>query len=591
MSHFKRIRWLLFFLVVISLILASCAQPAAPPTEEPAAEEPAAEEPMEEEPVAEEPMEEEPAAEEPAEEEPVAPPEDRKVARFIFTQEFDTLNPAYTNMWFSLITQQLWNCWAWTFDDQNQLVPDLVAEIPSAENGGISEDGKTITLTLRDDIVWSDGTPITADDFIFTYEMYINPSNTVAQVSPYDQIESMEAPDPQTVVMNFSEPYAPWAGSLWKGILPAHVLKPVFEAEGTLDTADWSREPTVGCGPFVFDEWESGSFSRFVANENYWLGKPNIDEIFIRFVPDDASQIAALIAGDGDLGTFFAYSDMPALEEAGVILYKVPSGYNEGWFLNLGEKGHPALKDQKVRQALAYGFDRFSLNRDLNYDKTVPAITYWDNMGYNDPSLTEPYPFDPAMANQLLDEAGWVDTNGDGVRDKDGVELALRYGTTTREVRMDTQAVAQQQLAEVGVQLDLLNFESDLFFSGYGEGGPCASGELDICEYSTNPNFPDPDAMDWLCSEIPTDESPAGTNWSSLCDEELDGLFLLQATQVDPAERQQTFHQITKLIFDQAYWIGIWQDPDWFATSDKLSGVKFSGATPFYNVMEWEMVE
>jgi peptide/nickel transport system substrate-binding protein len=596
MSQIKRFRFLLFILVVVSLVLVSCAQPAAPQPEEPAAEESAAEEPMEEEPAAEEPMEEEPmeeepAAEEPAEEEPVAPPEERKVTTFIFTQEFDTLNPAYTNMWFSQITQQLWNCWAWNFDDQNQTVPNLVAEIPSTQNGGISEDGKTITLTLRDDIVWSDGTPITADDFIFTYEMYINPANTVAQVSPYDRIETMEAPDPQTVVMNFSEPYAPWAGSLWKGILPAHILKPVFEADGTLDTADWNREPTVGCGPFVFDEWESGSFTRLVANDNYWLGKPNIDEIFIRFVPDDASQIAALLAGDGDLGTFFAYSDMPALEEAGVILYKVPSGYNEGWFMNLGENGHPALKDQKVRQALAYGFDRFSLNRDLNYDKTVPAITDWDNMGFNDPSLTEPYPFDPAMANQLLDEAGWVDTNGDGVRDKDGVELALRYGTTTREVRMDTQAVAQQQLAEVGVQLDLLNFESDIFFSGYGEGGPCASGELDICEYSTNPNFPDPDAQDWLCSEVPSDESPAGTNWSALCDEELDALFNLQATQVDPAERQQTFYEITKLIFDQAYWIGIWQDPDWFATSSRITGVKFSGATPFYNIMEWEMIE
>ncbi|MFN2175118.1 MAG: ABC transporter substrate-binding protein [Anaerolineales bacterium] len=591
MSQIKRFRFLLFILVVVSLVLVSCAQPAAPPPEEPAAEEPAAEEPMEEEPVAEEPMEEEPAAEEPAEEEPVAPAEERKVATFIFTQEFDTLNPLYTSMWFSTITNQLWSCYGWVFDDQNNPVPDVVAEIPSVDNGGISEDGTTITLTLRDEAVWSDGTPITSEDFAFTYEMVVDPANTVAAVSPYDRIESIETPDDKTVVMNFSEPFSAWAGTLWRGIFPAHILKPVYEAEGTLDAAEWNREPTVGCGPYVFEEWESGSFARFVASDNYWLGKPNIDEVFIRFVPDDASQVAALLAGDGDLGTFFAYSDMPALEEAGINLQQAFSGYNEGWFFNMGEKGHPALQDQKVRQALIYGFDRFSLNEDLLLGKTVPAMTDWDNMGYNDPSITEPYPYDPAVANQLLDEAGWVDTNGDGVRDKDGVELVLKYGTTTREVRMDTQAVAQQQLAEIGVQLDLLNFESDIFFSGYGEGGPCAGGELDICQYSSNPNFPDPDTQDWLCSEVPSDESPGGTNWSWLCDEDLDALFQLQATQVDFAERQQTFYDITKWIFDQAYWAGIWQDPDWFGTSSRLTGVKLSGSTPFYNIMEWDIVE
>ncbi len=145
-------RYLLFVLVVASLILASCAQPAAPTAEEPAAEEPAAEEPAAEEPAAEEPAVEEPAVEEPAEEEPVVPPGEQKVATFIWTQEFDTLNPYWTNMWFSQITHQFWNCYGWVFDDQNQPIPDLVTEIPSVDNGGISEDGKTITLALA--MIW-----------------------------------------------------------------------------------------------------------------------------------------------------------------------------------------------------------------------------------------------------------------------------------------------------------------------------------------------------------------------------------------------------------------------------------------------------
>jgi len=512
-----------------------------------------------------------------------------KTATFIWTQEPDVLNPLYTNMWFSSITQQIWSCWAWDFDDQNNPHPVLVKEMPSEENGGISPDGRVITLKLRDDIVWSDGKPITSEDFAFTYEMTMSPKNTVASTFPYDKLEKVEAPDPKTVVMTFKEPFAAWQATLWHGLLPAHVLRPVFEKEGTIDNAEWNRAPTVGCGPFVFKEWESGSFIRFVANKKYWLGRPKIDEIFIRIVPDDASQVAALKAGDADLGTFIAYSDIPTLEQAGVQMVKVFSGYNEGWYFYLHpEKGHPALKDVKVRQAIALAFDRFSVCKDLLLGLTKPPATYWANTPWQDPTL-EPWPYDPERAKQLLDEAGWKDTNGDGVRDKDGVELVLTLGTTTREIRRDVQAVAQQQLAQVGIKLELANADSDIFFGSYGEGGPCATGQYDIFEYSTVTNYPDPETADWLCSEIPSDENPSGVNWQAVCDEELDGLFKLQATQVDPAERQQTFHKITRLIYEKVYWLGVWEDPDIWAVGPRLKNVRLSGATPFFNIVEWDL--
>jgi len=550
---------------VILALLASCKPAATPTTPPPAAPTTAPTAPP-----------------------PTQPPA-RKVATFIWTQEFDVLNPLYTNMWFSSITQQIWNCWAWDFDDQNNPHPVLVKEMPSTENGGISPDGRVITLKLRDDIVWSDGTPITSEDFVFTYEMTMSPKNTVASTFPYDKLEKVEAPDPKTVVMTFKEPFAAWQATLWHGLLPAHVLRPVFEKEGTIDTAEWNRAPTVGCGPFVFKEWESGSFARFVANDNYWLGRPKIDEIFIRFVPDDASQVAALKAGDGDLGTFIAYSDIPTLEQAGVQMVKVFSGYNEGWYFYLHpEKGHPALKDVKVRQAIALAFDRFSVCKDLLLGLTKPPATYWANTPWQDPTL-EPWPYDPERAKQLLDEAGWKDTNGDGVRDKDGVELVLTLGTTTREIRRDVQAVAQQQLAQVGIKLELANADSDIFFGSYGEGGPCATGQYDIFEYSTVTNYPDPETADWLCKEIPSDENPAGVNWQAVCDEELDGLFKLQATQVDPAERMKTFHQITRLIYEKVYWLGVWEDPDIWAVGPRLKNVRLSGATPFFNIVEWDL--
>ena len=218
------------------------------------------------------------------------------------------------------------------------------------------------------------------------------------------------------------------------------------------------------------------------------------------------------------------------------------------------------------------------------------AASLYDNTPWVDPSIA-PYPYDPEKAKQLLDEAGWIDSNGDGTRDKDGVELVLKYGTTNREVRQDTQAVAQQDLAQVGIKLDLQSFDSDIFFATYGENGPSANFSLDIIEYSDAPDFPDPNDTVWLCSEIPSDENPAGQNTSGMCDEELDALFQKQATQVDFNERQKTVFEISKRIFDQAYWIGVWQDPDLFGFSDRMQNIKISGATPFYNVFEWDLTQ
>jgi peptide/nickel transport system substrate-binding protein len=515
-----------------------------------------------------------------------APTADKKVATFIFTQEFDNLNPLYTNQWFTTITYQLWSCYAWNYDDQNTPTPVLVKEMPSTENGGISADGKTLTLKLRDDIVWSDGTPITADDFVFTYDMIINPSNTVASQSPYDKMESVTAADPHTVVIVFKEVFAPWAATLWKGILPKHILQSVFEKDGNLNSADYNRNPTVGCGPFNFVKWEAGSYADFVANDKYWLGRPKLDEIFIRFVPDDASQIAALKSGEGDLGTFIAYPDIQPLKDAGMQVFKAFSGYNEGIYINLGPKGHPALKDQGVRQAIAYATDREAIVNDLLLGQTGVAATYWDNTPFVDPTI-KPYPYDLAKANELLDAAGWKDSNGNGTRDKDGVELVLKYGTTTREIRKEIQAVFQQQLLAVGIGTELSNAEN--FFDGYADGGPAATGALDIFEYSTQAEYPDPHTSEWGCNQIPTDAAPDGTNWQAVCDKDLDALFAKESVQVDVAAREQTFHEITRMIFDKAYWIGIYWDPDIWAINSRLVNVKISGATPFYNIMDWDI--
>ncbi len=512
-----------------------------------------------------------------------------QVATFIFPEDYDTFNPLLTRMWVSTISHQLWNCWAWDFDEVNNPRPVLVQEIPSAENGGISADGTVITMKLRPDIVWSDGEPITAADFVFTYQMAVSPNNVVASRYPYSAISGVEAPDPNTVLVRFQKPFAAWLSTLWHGLLPAHVLRPVFESVGNLNNADWNRAPSVGCGPFVYSNREVGSFTRFIANDRYWLGRPQIDEVIVRIMPDENMSAAALKAGNGDLAALVPFSAVPDLTSGGIDVRSVPSGYHEVWYFYLSpENGHPALQDVRVRRAIALALDRQTIVRDLLLGQTEPAITYWDETPFSLPGL-QPWPYDPALANQLLDEAGWVDTNGNGVRDRNGMELILAHGTTTRELRQQAQAVFAEQLAQVGIQLDLFNFDLNYLLAGYSQGGAAASGQLDIFEFAAQTAYPDPDTSEWLCSEIPSLDNPNGLNWTRVCDSELDGLFQRQLEQIDFAQRQASFHEISRIIYEQVYMLGIWRDPDLWGLNPRLQNVRLSGVTPFFNVVEWDL--
>jgi hypothetical protein len=177
-------------------------------------------------------------------------------------------------------------------------------------------------------------------------------------------------------------------------------------------------------------------------------------------------------------------------------------------------------------------------------------------------------------------QAGWVDSNGAARA------TGRRAGPEVRHHHPDPGPQASRTLAAVGVAPSCSTTNQTT--AGYAEGGPCATGELDMFEYSTVFQFPDPNVDEWYCDQIPTDETPDGTNWQAVCDEELEGLFKLQATQVDPAERQKTFHQITRHIFDNVYFLGLWQDPDIWAVGSRLQNVKMSGATSLYNIMEWD---
>jgi len=517
--------------------------------------------------------------------------QDRKAVTIAWGQELDTLNPMYSTMSFVEYTLDIYLSRAWVFNDELQPTPLLVTEMPSKDNGGINEDGTVITLNLRDDAVWSDGDALDSADFVFTYEMIMADSNTPISRFPYeDYVTSVEAPDATTVVVTFNGPYAAWQTTIFEFILPEHILRPVFEAEGTLDNAEWNRAPSVTSGPFVFDQWEVGSFIRFVRNENYFNGGPNLDIVVVEFIPDSVSYVLALANEDADIGTFFDYPDIEDIEESGANQVLVlPSGYNEAWFFNVNpETAHPAMLDINVRKALAMGFDRFAITEDLLLGRTYPADSFWENTPYDNEAVNAPE-FNPEMAAQLLDEAGWVDSNGDGTRDKDGEELVLRYITNERQIRMDVQVIAQQQLGEIGVGLELINHPADVYFNGYEAGGPQPTGQYDIAELSANPNFPDPESSRFLCSEIVGDENPSGGNWQGYCNEELDELFGQQAVEVDPQRRIEIFHQIDEVLMNDYVWVSVWHDPDLWSFNTRIQNIKLNAVNPTWNINEWDV--
>jgi peptide/nickel transport system substrate-binding protein len=521
-----------------------------------------------------------------------ATPSGPQVATIAFVQEFDTLNPLYAQALSAIYAQPLWNCRAWNFDDQNSPVPVVVKEIPTRQNGGVSEDGKTITLKLRDDAAWTDGTPITADDFVFTYQMTVNPANNALITTPYDQVESITAPDAHTVVINFKAPYGAWLTTLYRYLLPAHVLKPVFDSQGSLANAEWNRAPTVGCGPFVFKSWEAGKEARFSANEKYWLGKPKLTEIVTGFLGSDDAKSAALKAGQADLATFLVNTAayLKDLRQAGMQTLPVNSGYIEGWYFMLDPtNGQPALQDVKVRQAIAYALDRDGMRNTIKGGAPELAASLWDNTPYVDPSL-KPYPYDPEKAKQLLEEAGWVDTNSDGIREKGGVDLVVSQVVLQNEDRLAVQQVVKDQLAAVGIKIDPSNVDSASFFLAYDSAGPIATGQYDIFEYAprTN-NFPDPGTYDFMCDHIPSAQNPQGENWSFLCDKELDALLQQGAKEIDFEKRQQIYQKASKLIYDKAYFLAFWTDPDFWMAGPQLKNVRLSGVTPFFNAAEWQV--
>ncbi len=334
----------------------------------------------------------------------------------------------------------------------------------------VSDDGLVYTFALKDGFNWNDGTPVTAADFVYTYSA-IN-SDLVESPRKYvwDSIESIAAPDAKTVVVTYNNLRCDALYDLGNPLMPAHIFAADFS---DIQESPENFAPTVGSGPFNFQSWQRDDNLIVVRNENYYLGAPNMDGMIYRVVPDAGTRLAMLQSKESDIlrvqpNQIATVDQNPDLtrytwEDDGYTYIGLnlgnPANPQNGRDENgevIAQDPHPILGDKAVRQAIATALDYDSIINDIflgqgfrQSSNVMPAVSW----AYDD--TLAPYNFDVDAANALLDAAGWVDSNGDGVREKDGVDLSLSLITNAgNTTRVDLGTYVQDALSNIGIQVD-----------------------------------------------------------------------------------------------------------------------------------------
>ena len=461
------------------------------------------------------------------------------------------------------------------YNENGELTPWLAESIPTVENGGVSEDLKTITWKIKPGIKWSDGTPFTSADPVFTANYCMDPNGGCAQLSKFDGIESVEAPDDMTVVITFADPtpfpYGPFVG----------VESPIIQAA---QFADCVGEKAPGCteqnfnpigtGPFTVTDFRPNDVITFAANDNYRdPAKPAFAKVTFKGGGDAAAAGRAVM----ETGEFDYAWNLQLAPDVIAQMQKGGKGQPIAGFGPLVERimlnqtnpdpslsaeersvirPHPSLGDPAVYQALSLAIDR-PLLVEVGYGDAgkvtcnlIPA-----------PEAINSDTFDCSKqdidgANKLLEDAGWV-KGADGVRAKDGVRLSYTYQTSTNAVRQDFQALVKQWWSEIGVEAELRNLSASVFF-----GGDPASPDTfqkfyaDVEMYANTFPGTDPQSYlgNYLCDKAPSPKTQwQGENISRYCSEEYDAMHAELSKTADAAERASTAKAMNdKLVTDGA---------------------------------------
>ena len=458
------------------------------------------------------------------------------------------------------------------FNETGVVIPRLVTEVPSLDNGGISEDLKTITWHITPGILWSDGTPLTAADAVFTYEYCTHPEGGCAQEARYEGIEMVEAVDDLTVKITYKEP-RPNPFTAFTGATSPILQKAQFAnclGAAASSCTDQNFMP-IGTGPFQVTEFKTNDVIQMVANPNYRdPAKPAFSNLTLKGGGDAAAAGRSVLeTGEFDYAwnLQLAPDVLAGMEAAGKGKLVVGFGtLVERIEMNMtdpspelaeGERStakhaHPFLSDIRVRTALSKAIDREILV-EIGYGQAgrptcnlvpAPAMFASDNTD----CLTQ----DVEGAKALLDEAGWTDSDGDGIRDKDGKKLSVLYQTSTNAVRQDFQSIIKQWWNDIGVEVELKNIDGSVYFGG-DAGSPDTFQKFyaDVEMYANNFDGTDPEPYlaQYTCEKAPKPENQwQGENINRFCSEEYDALVVELGKTGDIEKRAELAKKMNDML-------------------------------------------
>jgi peptide/nickel transport system substrate-binding protein len=507
------------------------------------------------------------------------------VLRVAGRQTPDNLNPLLGTQ---TVVTDLSMCWAgylFHWSDADEMVPELAVRVPSLENGDISRDGLRIRYHLRRGVKWQDGAPFSADDVIYTWKQMLNPRNLVVSRFGYDLVSRIDKLDDYTIDVHLKKRFAPFVATFFtmanhtNCILPRHLLARYPD----INRLPYNSLP-IGTGPFRLVRYEKGSQLSFVANNAYWRGAPKLQRIEYRIIESDNTLLTLLQTHAIDFYYRAAESQAPSL--VGIPGTRVViSPFTR--FADLGlNAANPALRDVRVRRALAYAIDRNALVKKVTHGVAVPADSdqpafFW---AYN--PRVERYPYDPKRASVLLDAAGWR-RSANGIRTKDRQPLRLQLVSFTGSATATgAEVFVQEAWRQVGVDAIIKNFSSAQLYATLGAGGIEQSGKFDVAfENWANGSDPD-DSILLRCDMAP----PAGWNIYHFCSRELDAAENRALASYDRNTRKHMYAKVQRIISEQLPIILLWYQRQLDVVNTDFKNYRPAHAvTPFWNTWEWSI--
>jgi peptide/nickel transport system substrate-binding protein len=476
------------------------------------------------------------------------------------------------------------------WDADGNLYPVLAAEVPTAQNGGLSADGKVVTWKLKRGVTWHDGQPFTADDVVFNWEFIKDPATASSLIAVYRDIK-VEKVDSHTVRVVYPKSTPFWAEPLvgTNGMMiPKHLFAPYIGAKSR--EAPQNLAP-VGTGPYKFTDFKPGDMLRGALNPNYHQpNRPYFDAIEMKGGGDAISAARAVLqTGEYDYAWNLQVEDeiLKRLEASGKGKVSIiPGGNIEFIMLNStdpwnevdGERGsvkskHPAFQDKAVREAMGLLVDRKSVE-DFIYGRTGVATANFLNNPERFRSKATKFEFNVDKANQVLEAAGWK-KGADGIRAKGNVKLKFVYQTSVNQPRQKTQAIVKDACTKAGIDLELKSVTAAVFFGGdFANPDTYQKFWSDMQMYTTTMTQPDPQTfMEQYCSwELAQkDNKWAKRNISRWRSDEYDKLHTAAQSELDAVKRAAMFVKMNELVIADGYIIPVVFRPRASAAGTKLS--------------------